>query len=159
MSALIILRLAELGIAKKNEKWLLENGAKEYGASHYPFIVMLHVLFIAALILEYYYRSTGVFHLGLLIFYIACIAIKAWVILSLGNYWNTKIFRIPGTQLVKKGLYKYLRHPNYLIVILEIAIIPLTFELYYTAVIFSILNGLMLAVRIRVENAVLTTDH
>ena len=83
------------------------------------------------------------------------LAFKVWVIMSLGKFWNTKIYHIPNLPLVRKGPYKFIKHPNYLIVIAEIAIIPLTFHLYYTAIIFTILNAIMLSVRIKEENKVL----
>ncbi|RYY37476.1 MAG: hypothetical protein EOP46_02465 [Sphingobacteriaceae bacterium] len=105
----IFQRLSELYIAKQNQKWLLQQGAVEYGREHYS---------------------------------------------SLGKYWNTRIFRVPGSVPVAKGPFKFLRHPNYVEVICEIAVIPLIFHLYYTAVIFTVLNAIMLAVRIRVENRV-----
>ncbi len=77
------------------------------------------------------------------------------VISSLGRYWNTKIFRVPGAPLIKKGPYKFFKHPNYIIVVCEIAVIPLIFHLYRTAIVFSILNAVMLSVRIKEENKVL----
>ena len=87
------------------------------------------------------------------------IAIKISVIFSLGKFWNTKIYHISNIPLVRKGLYKYLKHPNYMIVIAEIAVIPLAFHLYYSVIIFSILNAIMLFVRITAENKVLKIDQ
>lgn len=155
ISFLILLRLGELLIAKKNEKWLRENGAVEYGQKHYPVIVLLHVGFFVSLIIEYLSKSplTPV-HILLFVF-LALIVLKIQIISSLGKYWNTKIFHISGVPLVRKGLYKYFKHPNYFIVICEIAIIPLIFHLYVTAIIFSLLNAAMLTVRIREENKIL----
>jgi methyltransferase len=72
----------------------------------------------------------------------------------LGKYWNTKIYRIPGGFPVKRGPYKFIKHPNYMEVVCEIAVIPLVFHLFYTAVIFSVLNAVMLTVRIKVEDKV-----
>jgi len=80
---------------------------------------------------------------------------KIWIILSLGKFWNTKIYHIAKAPLIIKGSYKYFKHPNYLVVIAEIMVIPLIFHLFYTALIFSILNAIMLYVRIREENKVL----
>jgi methyltransferase len=77
------------------------------------------------------------------------------VIATLGNYWNTKIYKVPGSRPVVAGIYKYIKHPNYVIVVLEIAIIPLAFQLYYTAIAFSILDAAMLYIRIKKENEVL----
>jgi len=155
ISFIILLRLGELVYSKRNEKWLLQNQAVEYGKSHYPFIVALHVLFILSLIVEYWVKQPVSYSFYFLIFYFTLLLFKAWVILSLGKFWNTKIYHIPNAPLIKKGPYQYIKHPNYLIVIVEIAIIPLVFHLYYTAIIFSILNGIMLWVRIKEENKAL----
>jgi methyltransferase len=155
ISFIILLRIGELLLAKSNEKWLLQNGAVEYGKKHYPFIVALHVSFLLSLIIEYYLKHPVTYNLFLLIFYFLLLAFKAWVILSLGKFWNTKIYHISNYPLIKKGPYKFLKHPNYLVVILEIAIIPLIFQLYFTAVIFTLLNAIMLSVRIKEENRAL----
>ena len=155
ISFIILLRLSELLLSKRNEKWLLKNNAIEYGKKHYPLIVVLHTLFIASLIIEYYCWPTKSFSLSLLIAYFILLLFKIWIILSLGKFWNTKIYRIPDFPLIKKGPYRYIKHPNYIIVIAEIAIIPLVFHLYYTAIIFTVLNGLMLRIRIKEENKAL----
>lgn len=155
----ILLRIGELLLSKRNEIWLLQNGAVEYGHKHYPFIVALHVSFFIALIFEYWAQQTASFSLFYLILYFVLIALKVWVILSLGKFWNTKIYHISGLPLQRKGLYSYIQHPNYLIVVAEIAVIPLMFHLYYTAIIFSLLNAAMLFVRIVAENKVLRMDQ
>lgn len=152
---LIGIRIAELVVSRQNEKWLRANGAVEYGQKHYPLIVLLHVSFIISLIIEYYLKPTQSVNYFLLIVYLILIATKVIVISSLGKYWNTKIFHISGSQLVRKGLYKYVKHPNYFIVICEIAVIPFIFNLYITAAVFSVLNAIMLSVRIREENKIL----
>ena len=155
ISFVILIRFAELIHSNRNEKWLLENGAFEYGQKHYPFIVLLHLLFILSLIVEYTIRHPLTFSLMLMIIYFLILGVKAWVIFTLGKYWNTKIYHIPDTPVIRKGFYQYFKHPNYLIVIIEVALIPSIFHLYYTAIIFSILNLIMLSVRIKVENKVL----
>jgi len=155
ISFIILLRIGELILSRRNEIWLLQNGAIEYGQKHYPYIVALHVLFIGSLIIEYSAKQTVSFSLFFLILYFLLLAFKAWVITSLGKFWNTKIYHISGFPLIKKGVYKYVTHPNYLIVISEIAIIPLVFHLYYTAIAFSMLNAIMLSVRVKEENKVL----
>jgi len=157
ISFIILLRMGELILSQRNEKWLLQNGAIEYGQKHYPYIVALHVLFIASLIIEYWATQTAYFSLFFLVLYFLLLAFKTWVIVSLGKFWNTKIYHISGFPLIRKGLYKYIKHPNYLIVIVEIAIIPLVFHLYYTAIFFTVLNAMMLSVRIKNENKVLKT--
>ena len=117
-------------------------------------MIALHTLFIVSIIVEYMLRSQpGIDWLFLAIF-LVILSFKFWALSSLGKYWNTKIYRIPGVYPVKKGPYKFLKHPNYIEVVCEIAIIPLVFHLYYTAVIFSVLNAVMLTVRIKVENKV-----
>lgn len=152
---LILLRIGELLLARRNEKWLLQHGAVEYGQKHYPLIVMLHVFFFISLIVEYLIVEPASYSLFLFLLYFICLAFKVWIIFSLGKCWNTKIYRIPGFPLIKRGPYRYFKHPNYIIVIAEIAIIPLIFHLYYTAVIFTVLNGVMLFVRIKEENKAL----
>jgi len=150
----IVQRLSELYIAKGNEKWLRSQGAVEYGKEHYPFIVALHTLFIIAMIVEDMLRGNRPIDFVFLILFILLLLFKFWALSSLGKYWNTKIFRVPGVGPVKKGPYKLFKHPNYFIVVCEIAIIPMVFHLYYTAIIFTVLNAIMLTVRIKVENRV-----
>lgn len=151
----VLLRIVELFVARINEKWMLQNGAVEYGKKHYPFIVALHSLFFVSLIVEYSIQQSPSFSLLMLLLYLLLIAFKVWIISSLGKFWNTKIFRIQNYPLINKGPYKYIKHPNYIVVIAEIALIPLVFHLYYTAVIFSLLNAIMLTIRIREENMAL----
>jgi methyltransferase len=152
---LITLRLAELYISARNEKWLLSQGAIEYGRGHYPFVIGLHTCFIMSLVVEYFFSDApypvNYFFLTLVML---VLLFKWWLMNSLGKYWNTRVYRIPGSVAVRKGPYKYIRHPNYIGVVFEIAMIPLVFHLYYTAVIFSVLNAVMLTVRIREENKV-----
>ena len=155
ISFLIIQRLSELYVSSKNEKWLLRNGAIEYGKEHYPYIVLLHTLFIISLIAEYIWRANAGANYFFIALFFVLIIIKVVVISTLGHYWNTKIYKVPGTRPIATGIYKYIKHPNYIIVICEIAIIPLAFHLYYTAVAFIILNAIMLTVRIKKENEVL----
>lgn len=155
ISFVILLRIGELFLAKKNEKWLLQNGAVEYGKKQYPFIVALHSLFFLSLIIEYSTQQIPSFSLLILLFYFLLLAFKVWIIASLGKFWNTKIFRIQNFPLIKEGPYKYFKHPNYIVVIAEIAVIPLVFHLYYTAVIFSLLNAIILTIRIKEENLAL----
>nr|WP_321520508.1 isoprenylcysteine carboxylmethyltransferase family protein [uncultured Macellibacteroides sp.] len=155
ISFIILLRIGELILSRRNEVWLLQNGAIEYGQKHYPYIVMLHVLFIVSLVIEYSITQTVSFNLFFLVFYLLLLIFKASVIRSLGKFWNTKIYHIPDFPLIKNGAYKYVKHPNYLIVIAEIAIIPLVFHLYYTAIAFTVLNAIMLFVRVKEENKVL----
>ncbi len=153
--SLIALRLIELYISARNEKWLLSQGAIEYGREHYPFVVALHTCFIISLAAEYVFsKAPHPINYLFLTLVIIVILFKWWLMSSLGKYWNTRIYRIPGSVAVRKGPYKFIKHPNYVDVVCEIAMIPLIFHLYYTAVIFSVLNAIMLTVRITVENKV-----
>jgi methyltransferase len=155
ISFLILMRIAELLLSKSNEQWLLRNGAIEYGNKHYPFIILLHSLFFFSLMIEYYNQLNHHCNLFLIVLYFILLVFKAWIIISLGKFWNTKIYRIASFSLIKKGPYQYFKHPNYIVVIGEIAIIPLAFQLYYTAFIFTFLNAIMLWVRIKEENKAL----
>jgi len=155
ISIVVLLRIGELIHSRSNEKWLVQNGAVEFGQKHYPFIVMLHILFFISLIVEYTMKQPVSFSLFLLITYVCIVIIKTWVILTLGKFWNVKIYHIPNVPLIKNGIYSIFKHPNYMIVVIEIAVIPLIFQLYYTALLFSILNAIMLFVRIREENKVI----
>jgi methyltransferase len=150
----ILQRLVELYISKRNERWLLAQGAVEYGKAQYPFMLLLHTGFIVFLITEYYIFPVKYFAVEFLIAFIMLLLLKVWVIGSLGHYWNTKIYRIPGSVPVASGPYKYFKHPNYMIVISEVFIFPLIFHLFYTAIIFSLLNAVMLNFRIKEENKV-----
>lgn len=151
---LIAQRLTELRISKRNERWLLSRGAIEYGREHYPYLVALHTLFIVSLIVEYYLTGGHSIDQIFLLLFVLLLMFKYWILSSLGQYWNTRIYRIPGSVAIKKGPYKLFKHPNYVDVVCEIAIIPMVFHLYYTAIIFSVLNAVMLSIRIRVENKV-----
>lgn len=160
ISIVIIQRLTELLVAKKNEVWLRKQGAVEYGREHYKYIVILHTMFFISMFIEYYIRGrhsefSVINYLFLVIFSILQL-MRLWVLNSLGKYWNTKILRIQGSVLINKGPYRYFKHPNYIIVVCEIIVIPMIFDLYYTAVIFTVLNAIILSVRIKEENKVLS---
>lgn len=150
---LLCQRAAELLLAEKNRRWALEQGGKESGQEHYPFIVGMHVLFYISLVLEYRYLSKGwnsawPFWLALLVL---TQIFRVWCIASLQRCWNTRIIVIPGQKPVRKGPYRWLRHPNYVVVALEILIIPVMCGCYFTALVFTLSNILILRRRIREE--------
>lgn len=159
----ILQRLIELAVAKKNEKWMKSQGAVELGQEHYPFIVLLHVLFFGALILEVTYINKNLSQAWpiLLGLFIALQVGRIWIMNSLGRFWNTKIIILPHSSPIKNGPYQFMKHPNYLIVSLELLIIPLLFNAYTTAILFTILNIGMLSIRIPVEERALgeLTDY
>ncbi|MEA3319098.1 MAG: isoprenylcysteine carboxyl methyltransferase family protein [Bacillota bacterium] len=150
-------RVVELGIARKNEKWIRSVGAKEYGKEHYKYMVSLHVAFLTCFLLEVilFDRTLSPFWPAILILFIMTQSLRVWSIQSLGKYWNTKVLILPDASIVKTGPYKFLRHPNYTIVVLEILLIPLMFHAFYTAIVFTVLNAWMLSVRIPLEERAL----
>lgn len=155
-------RFLELRIAKRNEKLMLVKGAYEVGASHYPFMILLHVSFFISLVIEvFFYKSILLPHVTWLVIFVLLQLLRVWCLVALGMFWNTKIMILPGANVVKKGPYAYIRHPNYLIVCLEIAVLPLMFGAYVTAIAFTILNALMLSIRIPIEEKALkeATDY
>ncbi len=154
---IITQRLVELVIAKRNEKWMLAQGAFEAGASHYPWMIAMHAGFFVMLIAEVVLaeRELPIFWpIFLILFFIAQIA-RFWCLFSLGKFWNTKIIILPGTDVVRKGPYQFIRHPNYVIVSIELLALPLLFSAYATAILFLFLNIWMLTVRIRTEEQAL----
>lgn len=153
----IIQRLIELIIAKRNEAWVKSLGAVEVGQSHYPYMVMIHGLFFVVMMAEVlaFHRTLSPVWPLLVIFFVITQIGRIWIIFTLGKYWNTKILILPNAKLVKRGLYRYIRHPNYLIVTLEFIIIPCMYQAYFTAILFSLLNVAILSVRIPMEEAAL----
>ena len=157
ITVVIIQRLVELMIARRNEKWMLRQGAYESGARHYPLMVMMHIAFFLSLLLEVSIgnRTLSPFWIALLTLFILAQVVRIWCLASLGRFWNTKIIILPGADVVKKGPYRFIRHPNYLIVTTELLVLPLLFSAYFTAILFSLLNVWMLSVRIPVEEKAL----
>jgi methyltransferase len=145
-------RLGELWLSNRNTRRLLAQGAREYGAWHYPPIVALHALWLAALWWFAPGREVDIF--WLVVFVVIELA-RVWVLVSLGARWTTRIIVLPAAPLVRRGPYRFVNHPNYLVVIAEIAVLPLVFGLWNVALVFSLLNAAVLAVRIREENRAL----
>ncbi|WP_059104452.1 isoprenylcysteine carboxyl methyltransferase family protein [Shouchella shacheensis] len=160
IALIISQRLTEVLVAKRNERWLKERGGIEAGAAHYPYMVSLHVAFFLALLVEVTLAGRGVGMWSIVPFLIVLAAqcLRVWALLSLGRYWNTKIIVLPEAPVIERGPYRYFRHPNYLVVVLEIAFLPLVFQAYWTALLFSLLNGVMLVVRIRAEEEALAGE-
>lgn len=158
LGILIIQRISELLIARRNESYVKAIGAREYDRSGYRLIVLMHIGFFISLISEYLFSNGNLnkFWITLLIIFILAQFLRYWAIGALGRNWNTKILVIPGTEPINRGPYKYVKHPNYIAVITEIAVIPLIFSCYFTAVVFSILNVLVLKRRIKIEEAALS---
>jgi methyltransferase len=149
-------RLGELVLASHNTERLLRRGAIEVGAEHYPFVVSFHAAWLAALWI--WGRDQDVNLAGLCVFLILQ-GVRLWVLATLGSRWTTRIIVLPDEPLVAFGPYRYCPHPNYAVVVAEIAVLPLAFHLPWLAVIFTILNVPLLAVRIRAEARALSPAH
>ncbi len=145
-------RLGELVLSNRNTARLLAQGAREVGREHYPYMVALHALWLAGL---WWLAPGRPVSLALLIVYVLLQILRVWVIASLGGRWTTRIIVLPRAPLVRRGPYRFLSHPNYVVVAAEIAVLPLMFGLIGYAVLFSVLNAIVLYVRIRAENATL----
>ena len=145
-------RLAELVLARRNTARLLKRGAVEIGASHYPFIVGLHTLWILALIL---FGHGALVSWPWLAAFVVLQIFRAWILLSLGERWTTRII-VVNEPLVRTGPFAFLRHPNYLLVVLEFIVTPMVLGLVWVAVVFSLLNAGLLALRITVEERALS---
>ena len=147
-------RLIELRYAERNTKVLLARGGIEVGRAHYPLIVALHAAWLLAIVLalprepDIAWPWIGVF--------VLLQAARIWVIASLGPFWTTRIITLKDAPLVRRGPYKFVRHPNYLVVAAEIAVLPLAFGEIWIAVVFSVLNATVLAWRIREEEVALS---
>lgn len=150
-------RLLELRLARQNLEWALARGAKEYGRAHYPLFFVLHVGWMLGWVLEGNLRHSvsSVWWLWLCVFILAQ-GLRYWAISSLGRYWNTRILIIPGGERQLKGPYRFIPHPNYVAVALELLSLPLIFNAWITALVASVLNAaLLLFIRIPAEEKAL----
>jgi methyltransferase len=142
-------RLGELWLSNRNTRRLLARGAHEVGAKHYPLIVAVHALWLASLWWLAPGRPVSWFWLAI---YVLLQVGRAWVITTLGERWTTRIIVLPGAPLVKSGPYRFVNHPNYIVVAGEIAVLPLVFGFWDLAIIFALLNAAVLSIRIQEEN-------
>jgi methyltransferase len=145
-------RLAELWISKRNTARLIRQGALEHAPGHYPLIVLLHAFWLIGL---YWFGWDQPIHFGWLIVFLGLQVLRVWVLMTLGRRWTTRILVVPGETLVAQGPYRFLSHPNYAVVIGEIAVLPLCLGLPWYAALFSLANAAVLTIRIRAENAAL----
>ncbi len=141
-------RLGELVLARRNTAKLMARGANEVGASHYPLIVVLHTAWLAAL---WVLGRNQQVNLAALAVFALLQGLRLWILATLGSRWTTRIIVLPGAPLVSAGPYRYLSHPNYAVVVGEIAVLPLALHLPWVALIFTILNAAVLVIRIRAE--------
>ncbi|MBK8210138.1 MAG: hypothetical protein IPK78_09315 [Rhodospirillales bacterium] len=149
----LLQRLAEVAWARRNEQRLRAQGGIEAGAGHYPLFFLLHASWLSALALLV--PADAPVSWPLLVVFALLQAARLWVIASLGRFWTTRVITLPGAPLVRRGPYLWLRHPNYLIVAGEIAVLPLAFGAWEIALVFSLMNALLLRHRIRIEQQAL----
>lgn len=147
-------RLAELVYARRNTRRLLAEGAYESGAGHYPLLVGLHALWLLSLAV--FVPADRAPDWALLAVFVVLQGLRVWVLASLGRFWTTRIITLPGAPLVSRGPYRFVRHPNYLVVAGEILVLPLAFGAWEIAAVFTFANAAVLALRIRSEEQALS---
>ena len=151
-------RLAELARSTRNARRLRARGGVEFGARHYPAMVAVHAGFLAAAPFEVFLAGrTFLPALGvpMMALYAGTLALRWWVIATLGERWCTRVIVVPGAPLVTRGPFRFLSHPNYLAVAIEIPALALIHTAWLTALVFGSLNGLVLKTRIKVEDEAL----
>lgn len=157
--ATAIERLIEVRVSLRNAQWSFERGGVEYGAGHYPFMVVLHTGFLFACIGEAWFLErefSPLLGYPMLLLAISTQILRWWCINTLGPRWNTRVIIVPNLPRVTNGPYQYFSHPNYMVVALEGIALPLIHSAFYTAISFTILNGLLMVVRLRCENKALS---
>lgn len=158
LGLVVLERIAELGLSTRHAAWAMERGGVETGRGHYPPMVVLHTALLVGCLAEAHLADRA-FHpwLGWPMLAVVVLAqgLRWWCILTLGRQWNTRVIVVPGLPLVRRGPYRFLRHPNYVAVVAEGVALPLVHTSWVTAVVFTGLNAWLLTVRIRTEDAAL----
>lgn len=153
-------RVVELAVSKRNLRWSAQHGGIEYGRSHYPYMVALHVFLLVGALVEVWVWQRPLdpaLSWTMLVLVLASQALRWWCIITLGKRWNTLVVIVPGMPRVTGGPYRWLSHPNYVAVVVEGIALPMVGFAWVTAIVFTALNLPLLAVRLRVENAALAT--
>ena len=148
MIYVIFSRLFELVLSKKNTKRLLKEGAKEYFEFHYKFIVLFHIVFVSFFLIKSFFNTSINIQYLYLFFFLQIL--RYFIIYELGKFWTTRILVI-NKPLVKTWIFRYLRHPNYIVVFLEIVLICLFFNDFYSVFFFSTINSILICIRIYYE--------
>ena len=151
-------RVAELVVSQRNAAWSQEQGGVESGFGHYPPMVVLHTGLLVGALVEAHLRAPDVpspLAWSMLLAVVASQALRWWCIQTLGRQWNTRVIVVPGLAPVRRGPYAFLPHPNYVAVVVEGVALPLVHACWVTAAVFTVLNAVLLTVRIRVENTAL----
>jgi len=158
VAAVGVERLAELVVAKRNLAWALARGGQEHGFAHYPVMVVLHTgLLVGCLVEVLVAHRPFVAALGwpMSVLVLAAQGLRWWCIRTLGPQWNTRVIVVPRLALITGGPYRFIRHPNYVAVVVEGVALPLVHSAWLTALVFTVLNAALLAVRIRAEDRAL----
>jgi len=151
-------RLFEMWIAGRNRRRLLAGGGLEVGQTHYPWMVLLHSTFLVSAVLEVWSLERPLIPLlamCMVVLVAASMAVRYWVIATLGRRWTTRIVLLPGAPRITTGPFRFFRHPNYLAVVVEIAALPLVHTAWLTSLVYSLLNAALLRTRIRAEDEAL----
>lgn len=158
IAAVGVERVAELVISQRHVAWALARGGVEYGRSHYPAMVVLHVGLLVGAVAEVVVLDRVFLPwLGwpMLVLVLLAQALRWWCIATLGPQWNTRVVVVPGAGRVTAGPYRWVRHPNYVAVVAEGVSLPLVHTAWITSTVFTVLNAFLLRTRIRVENRAL----
>ncbi len=161
MGLIALERIAELFVARRNAALSFAKGAKEFGKEHYPYMVLLHLFLLFGCVVEVWFfdRSfspiVGALSLSLAVF---CQALRWWVIYTLGFMWNTRVIVVPGCARISHGPFRWLKHPNYVAVVIEGIVLPLGHGAWFTALVFTIANAVLLTIRIRCEEKALSSN-
>ena len=158
LAAIAVERLAELVVSRRNLAWSRTRGGVEFGAGHYPAMVVLHTGLLAGCLLEVIvFDRPFIPALGwsMLAVVVAAQVLRWWCVATLGPQWNTRVVVVPGAARVGDGPYRYFAHPNYVAVVAEGFALPLVHTAWITALVFTALNAALLRTRIRTENAAL----
>jgi methyltransferase len=152
LALVTVQRIGELFLARRNTQRLLQEGAREHGAGHYPLIVAVHALWLATLWWLAPTRPVDGFWLAV---FAVIELVRIWVLATLGRRWTTRIIVLPGADMVRSGPYRFVNHPNYWVVTGEMAVLPLVFGLWQVALVFTLVNAAVLSIRIGEENRAL----
>jgi methyltransferase len=151
-------RMVEVVVAERNRRWSRDRGGREFGAGHYPVMVVLHTGLLAACLLEpilLHRPFIPILGFPMLALVMTAQALRWWCISTLGRLWNTRVIIVPGAARITRGPYRLIPHPNYVAVVVEGFALPLVHSSWTTALVFTVLNAALLRTRVRVENAAL----
>ncbi len=151
-------RLVELAVSRRNANWSFARGGREFGQGHYPVMVAMHSALLLSCMAEVAFAHRPFIPaLGwpMVAVVAASTVVRWWCVVTLGKHWNPRLIIVPGAELVRSGPYRWIHHPNYTAVAVEVAALPLVHSAWLTAIVFTIANAAVLRVRITAENLAL----